>query len=200
MSELQPDANVQAVTAVPGITVNVNGGQPATNMDGGMLEQLKAVLQQFWEQLKGEAPEEPETMKGGNNPETPLPPAANTQIVIPAEISELVELVKGVGGVDAVKRAITAANALVANGQAQRANLIKRLTANKRCAFSETDLQGFSDEQLDKLADSLREPDYSGRGVQTVNRAELGDEDDGIEYVDTATVIANNQTKNKGGK
>lgn len=54
--------------------------------------------------------------------------------------------------------------------QEHRTKIIKGLAANKRCAFSLSELQRMKTNQLEKLASSMEINDYSGMGMPRVNQ------------------------------
>ena len=51
----------------------------------------------------------------------------------------------------------------------RRVQLVKSLAANAACAFDEKELKQMSEPQLNKLAKSLKTPDYSGNGMPVDN-------------------------------
>lgn len=97
--------------------------------------------------------------------------AAEPQTVVPAELLELSQLLADLGGVQSLRDALAGVKA---NADAARANVIAELVANDRCAFSADELKGMTTATLEKLAQSLRPADYSGRGMPRTHQA--GDE------------------------
>ena len=76
------------------------------------------------------------------------------------DLTQLAQLVKELGGVDAVAAALRSVTANAAN---RKAELVGALKANAACAFTETDLQAMQVEQLEKLQRSLTPASYAGR-------------------------------------
>lgn len=60
---------------------------------------------------------------------------------------------------------LSAIRSLKTNADEQRGEVIAEIVANKASAFGETDLQEMTTDQLVKLAQSLRTPNYAGRGA-----------------------------------
>lgn len=81
-------------------------------------------------------------------------------IVPDDDLAQLAQLVKELGGVDAVAAALRSVTANAAN---RKAELVGALKANAACAFTETDLQAMQVEQLEKLQRSLTPASYAGR-------------------------------------
>lgn len=77
---------------------------------------------------------------------------------LPAELVELMEMVREFGGVASIREALTA---LSANATNEHNELIAALTANSRCAFSAEQLATFTTEQLRLLQTSLEPVDFS---------------------------------------
>lgn len=82
------------------------------------------------------------------------------EIVLDDDLAQLAQLVKELGGVDAVAAALRSVTANAAN---RKAELVGALKANAACAFTETDLQAMQVEQLEKLQRSLTPASYAGR-------------------------------------
>lgn len=82
------------------------------------------------------------------------------EIVLSDDLAQLAQLVKELGGVDAVAAALRSVTANAAN---RKAELVGALKANAACAFTETDLQAMQVEQLEKLQRSLTPASYAGR-------------------------------------
>lgn len=80
---------------------------------------------------------------------------------LPADLAEFQKMVTDLGGIQAVRDMLSG---LKANADDERARLITDLTTNERCAFSADELRVMPTATLDKLAQSLRPADYSGRG------------------------------------
>lgn len=80
---------------------------------------------------------------------------------LPADLAEFQRLVTDLGGVQAVREMLSG---LKANADEERARLLTDLTTNERCVFSADELRAMPTATLDKLAQSLRPADYSGRG------------------------------------
>lgn len=77
---------------------------------------------------------------------------------LPAELVELMEMVREFGGVASIREALTTLSSNAAN---EHGDLIAALTANSRCAFSAEQLATFSTEQLRLLQTSLEPVDFS---------------------------------------
>lgn len=103
--------------------------------------------------------------------EAPSPAASGDATALPAELAELAELVKAMGGASAVAEAL---KGVVANAANQKAALVQALTANAACAFSAADLSGMSLEQLDKLDRSLRPAHYGVRPASNTAKVPEG--------------------------
>jgi len=99
-----------------------------------------------------EEPQEGGTPEAAAEPQTPA---------LPADLVEFQNLMAELGGVQGVREMLAG---LKANADTERANLIADLTANERCVFSADELRALPKATLDKLAQSLRPADYSGRG------------------------------------
>lgn len=82
------------------------------------------------------------------------------EIVLDDDLAQLAQLVKELGGVDAVAAALRSVTANAAN---RKAELVGALKANAACAFTETDLQAMQVDQLEKLQRSLTPASYAGR-------------------------------------
>lgn len=106
--------------------------------------------------------------------ETPAAtPAVEAPVVqLPEEITQFAEMLKGLGGVEALGSAL---GAVTANANQERAALVAGLVANEQCRFDEADLQAMSTAQLNKLADSLQVRDYAG-GVGVIRNSGGNDE------------------------
>ena len=111
----------------------------------------------------------------GKQEATPVANAA--PVVLPAEVVELAALVKELGGVAVVRDAV---QSIQVNAARQKEDLVARLTANARCAFTKDDLATMSMEALAKLERSLRPTDYSARAGVTANAFE--DDEEWVEY------------------
>ena len=94
----------------------------------------------------------------GGTPEAAAEPQTTG---LPADLVEFQNLMAELGGVQGVREMLAG---LKANADTERANLIADLTANERCVFSADELRALPKATLDKLAQSLRPADYSGRG------------------------------------
>lgn len=92
---------------------------------------------------------------------------------LPAEVTELVGLVRELGGVAPLRSAI---QAVQVNASRMREELVGRLVANRGCAFPKERLEAMALEDLEMLDRSLRPADYSGRNGMASNVfAEDGD-------------------------
>ncbi len=135
------------------------GATPASNDEALDPEPVSDGSEEIAAQAEGEpeAAVEPEPAAATNDGEpeamTEAPPAA-----LPAELSELLELVREFGGVGSIREALTA---LSANAASEHDDLIASLTANTRCAFSAEQLATFTTEQLRLLQTSLEPVDFS---------------------------------------
>ena len=85
---------------------------------------------------------------------------ADSTLQVPSVLTELATAIGQMGGLAALLESLSA---LRANAAGQKEELVGKLAANCRCAFSKSDLQGLSVEQLLKLQRSLAPADYSGR-------------------------------------
>ena len=92
---------------------------------------------------------------------TPVPASEPQAPSLPADLADFQRLVTELGGVQAVRDMLSG---LKANADDERARLITDLTTNERCVFSADELRAMPTATLDKLAQSLRPADYSGRG------------------------------------
>lgn len=100
----------------------------------------------------------------------PMTPAANQAAVpaprglpagIPPEVAAVAQLIADLGGVAAVKQTL---ELIKANQDETRQTLIQELKANQWCAFNQSELEQMPNDQLMKLAQSLRVPSFAGRG------------------------------------
>jgi hypothetical protein len=91
----------------------------------------------------------------------PATAVAAVELTVPAELQEVTNLLRELGGVQGVKAAL---ETIQANANLRKGELTAELKANERCAFSEEDLQAMRVDQLEKLASSLKPADYGGRG------------------------------------
>ncbi len=71
---------------------------------------------------------------------------------LPAELTELATALREFGGVGALMDAV---KGIKANSDRQKAQLVQRLAANSRCAFSQAELEAMTAEQLAKLEASI---------------------------------------------
>lgn len=79
-------------------------------------------------------------------------PGSTAPAAVPDELRQLAEAVRAFGGVGALMEAV---QGIKANNDRQKAQSVARLAANSRCAFSASDLEAMSLEQLAKLEASL---------------------------------------------
>ena len=120
-------------------------------------------------------PDEVLTVFNEYNPEPEPQPVANDQEgdQAPTMCAELQDLVEKVGGVPALVELVS--NAQDAEDKEQ-AELLKAITANERCAFTEEELSTMPLDTLRKLAKSLAtNADYSGQPDQSAPETEQGD-------------------------
>jgi len=85
---------------------------------------------------------------------------AVAQYTLPAELTELVEAVKAFGGVAPLMDAV---KGIKANADRQHAELVAKLTANAKCAFSADELKAMSLDALTKVQRMIAPVDYSGQ-------------------------------------
>jgi 2'-5' RNA ligase len=83
-----------------------------------------------------------------------------------ADAASLAGLLSELGGVDALRDALTA---IKANAQGQKAGAIARLVANRACAFSQADLEAMPLEHVIKLDRSLTPALYEGAAGMAFN-------------------------------
>lgn len=86
---------------------------------------------------------------------------------LPADLVEFQNLVAELGGAQAVRELLAG---LKANADDERTRLIADLVANERCAFSADELRALPSATLEKLAQTMRPADYSGRGGPRANQ------------------------------
>lgn len=118
-----------------------------TNKTGGC-----PCMEEHQETVVNEVPLEEVTPEPATEPQAPS---------LPADLAEFQRLVTDLGGVQAVREMLAG---LKANADDERARLLTDLTTNERCAFSADELRAMPTATLEKLAQSLRPADYSGRG------------------------------------
>lgn len=85
---------------------------------------------------------------------------AVAQYTLPAELTELAEAVRGFGGVGPLMEAV---KGIKANADRQHADLVAKLTANAKCAFSADELKAMSLDALTKVQRMIAPVDYSGQ-------------------------------------
>lgn len=88
------------------------------------------------------------------------------------ELKDVAALLKELGGADGIRESL---QMLKSNRDEVRQNLIAELTANSLCAFEAAELNAMETTTLQKLAQSLRLPNYAGRGGPRANRADDGE-------------------------
>ncbi len=90
---------------------------------------------------------------------------------LPPELTELAEAIRQFGGVAQLMQAVSG---IKANNDRQKADVVARLSANSRCAFSKSDLEAMSLEQIGKLEQSIAPRSYVGQGgaVQSAGQDE----------------------------
>ena len=86
--------------------------------------------------------------------------AAPSAVALPAELLELAQAVRELGGVQSLMEAV---RGVKANSERQKAQSVARLAANSRCAFAKADLEAMTLDQLTKLDASLSPASYVGR-------------------------------------
>lgn len=102
----------------------------------------------------GELPEAETQVNEDDDPA----PIASAAPELPAELAELLQVVRDFGGVGPLREALSA---IQSNAASERSELIASLTANSRCAFSAEELATFTTDQLTKLHQSLEPTDFS---------------------------------------
>lgn len=120
-------------------------------------------------------------------------PAGN--VALPREVTEMVELVKGLGGIGKVKEALAMATNTINAG---RAEIITRLVANERCAFDKAELDAMPLATLTKLDESLQPADYGGLFMPTINVRAGEDEIDRSVPVEPPIILNAAATKRTG--
>ena len=91
---------------------------------------------------------------GGNVPSEPSQPEGDTMPTWAADLAaKFGDLATKVDGLSATQNAAA---------EQKKAGIIAKLVANERVTFSEDELKAFTVSQLEKLATSFIEPDYSG--------------------------------------
>ena len=93
---------------------------------------------------------------------------------LPPELTEFTEAVRAFGGVGALMEAV---RGIKANNDREKAQIVARLAANSRCAFSQAELEAFTLDQLAKLDASLTPvaASYMGRNGAAL-AANVGEE------------------------
>jgi len=112
--------------------------------------------------------------------ETPVEPVAavatetNATPELPAELTELAAALREFGGVNALMDAV---RGIKANSDRQKAQIVGRLAANSRCAFSKAELEAMGLDSLVKLEASIAPAaqNYVGRNGAAL-AANVGDE------------------------
>lgn len=108
-------------------------------------------------------------------PDGEATPVANAQVVTvdaqaAREVAVAAALLREFGGVAALNQALAT---LRSNVDETHGKLVEELVANRACAFSRAELEEMTTGQLQKLAQSLRTPDFAGRGgVRTYQQDE----------------------------
>ena len=95
--------------------------------------------------------------------------AAAQPLAVPAELVELTELLRQVGGVGALRDALTRVQSDATARRAEAVNRVVSLSAN---ALAPADVDGLSDDVLAKLAQALQPVNFTGRvanAAQPVN-------------------------------
>lgn len=197
MSEQQEQAQGEqtaTATGAPGVTLNVN-----TGAEPGLFDRLTAWLEQ---RLTGGQPivnqqqdtpeptpgtlETPQANAGGGGcPDAPTTPVVNQQAQGEPAMNELLQLVNELGGVAGVRTALQAAQGMVVNHQAQRAQRIGQIVANGRCQLPKETLETLDDSVLAELFNAYQPVNYAGMGLGVY---ETNDEWD---YVTTPVVVVN---------
>lgn len=117
---------------------------------------------------------------GDGQTETPVEPVAavatetNATPELPAELTELAAALREFGGVGALMDAV---RGIKANSDRQKAQIVNRLAANSRCAFSKAELEAMGLDSLVKLEASIAPAaqNYVGRNGAAL-AANAGDE------------------------
>ena len=105
-------------------------------------------------QLNEDEPEGDDGSIGGNVPSEPSQPEGDTMPTWAADLAaKFGDLATKVDGLSATQNAAA---------EQKKAGIIAKLVANERVTFSEDELKAFTVSQLEKLATSFIEPDYSG--------------------------------------
>ncbi len=127
--------------------------QPETNAEADAPVEPEQPAQE--PEPEPEAPVEPEQPVAGEQPAAEAQPETNAE---DPQVNELRSLAEQFGGVEAMR------SLLVQAGQARQA-LIGEILGNQRNTLSQNDLATMSTEVLQKLKETLRPADYSGRGA-----------------------------------
>lgn len=203
MNEQAEQAQGEQTAVAPGVTLNVN-----TGAEPGLFDRLTAWIDQ---RLNGAqpitnqqqavsassrraAPETPGTAVTEQNSadcdcpeEAPVQTGVTNQAQGEPTMNELLQLVNELGGVDGMRTALQAAQGMVVNHQAQRAQRIQQLTANGRCQLPKETLATLDDTVLAELFNAYQPVNYAGLGLG-VYEANGGDEWD---YVTAPVVVVN---------
>lgn len=81
--------------------------------------------------------------------------------ILPAELTQFAEMIRGLGGVDKLAAAL---GGMTANADKERGDLISAIVANHKATWNEAELRAFDTRTLHKLYATALPRDYSGNG------------------------------------
>lgn len=140
---------------------------------------------------------------------TPAAPAANSQTTVVETVAPVAPVTTVAPAVNAKPITTEEYIAGIPDGDAKdfivnnlkkqaehRVNLLARLAANSRCAFSKEELAEFKTDKLEKLESSLAVNNYSGRSLPKGNNCQEDDDDE----IPAPPPVVMAKNEDKGGK
>lgn len=107
-------------------------------------------------------------------------PVNPTPVTIPAELTELAELIKQAGGAKTFLDGLGAAGQIAATNRQNREQRIKALVNSGRCPLSETAVALLPDDEIAKLEAAARVVNYSGMGFSPNLQPQIGEDDEPV--------------------